>query len=144
MFGPSDSESTAIPFSSTDYYFPEMGQPLYRRFLSFQELISPERLPTIKRATNRLEKDLSEAGKRTVNIDPGYLSDVNVIIATSKNYYHRVPLQQGIYAHLEYVIRHRQPTPLEWTYPDFTSDAYIAFFKRLLELFRSTKRVPRD
>ena len=139
-FSPIDSRSALIPFTATDYYRAEMGEPLFRQFVSFQELLSPEKLPEIKRFTNRLEKKMAAAGKRTVNIDPGYMSDANVIIATCKNHYHRVPLKGGIYAHLEYVLKNKQLTFLPWTYPDFQSDAYLEFFNRLFVLFRQNGR----
>jgi len=143
-FAQVDSRSGLIPFSSTDYYQQEMGQPLFRQFVSFQGLLAPEMLPAMKIFTNSIEKKLAAAGKRTVNIDPGYMSDANVIIATCKNHYHRVPLARGIYAHLEYVLKNKQIHFLPWTYPDFQSEAYLVFFRQLFILFKeeSRKRAP--
>ena len=115
-----------------------MGAPLFRRFASFRELIQPGQLPDIKLLTNGIEVETSCDGKRTVNLDPGYLSVANVIIATTKNHYHRVPLHKGIYGHMEYVIKKKNTlTPLEWTYPDFRSSAYMDFFNRLIRLFKA-------
>lgn len=141
---PIDSRSGLIPFSLTDYYQEEMGQPLFRQFVSFQGLLAPEKLPEIKIFANRLEKKLSRDGNRTVNIDPGYISDANVVIATCKNHYHRVPLRRGIYAHLEYVLKNKQLHFLPWTYPDFQSEAYLEYFRKLFVLFKQEgrKRAP--
>lgn len=139
-FSPIDSRSALIAFNTTDYYREEMGEPLFRQFVSFRDLQPPERLPEIKFFTDRLEKQLAVAGKRTVNIDPGTLSDANVIIATSKNHYHRIPLRDGIYAHLEYVLKNKQLAFLPWTYPDFQSDDYLAFFRQLFVLYREKGR----
>jgi hypothetical protein len=139
-FSAIDSQSALIPFALTDYYQIEMGKPLFRQFVSFQELLAPEKLPEIKIYTNGLEKQLAKAGKRTVNLDPGYMSDANVIIATSKNHYHRVPLKRGIYAHLEYVLKNKQIYFLPWTYPDFQTEPYLAFFKQLFILFKQNSR----
>ena len=135
-----DGRSAVIPFTATDYYHEEMGDPLYRQFVSFRELQAPERLPEIKLLTNELEERLAEAGKRTVNLDPGYLSDANVIIATAKNHYHRVPLSSGIYAHIEYVLKDGRINFLPWTYPDFQSEPYLDFFRRLHERFKLDKK----
>lgn len=135
-----DSRSAAIPFTVTDYYQAEMGEPLFRQFVSFKELLAPEQLPDIKMRTNELEERLAARGKRTVNIDPGYLSDANVIIATAKNHYHRVPLSKGIYAHIEYVLKDGRINFLPWTYPDFQSEPYLDFFKRLYERFKLDKK----
>ena len=138
-FSEIDLQSERIPFDSTCYYHREMGAPLFRKFVSFSRLISPQRLAEIKVLTNRLENEFSLDNQRSVNIDPGYLSEANVIIATTKNYYHRVPLSDGIYAHLEYVIKKKKIVPLEWTYPDFRKDAYIQFFEHLRILYRKRK-----
>ncbi len=136
IFSTVDLESGEFNFDFTTYYNQEMGSPLYRRFISFKKLISPEQLPEIKINTNRIEIETSINGNRVVNLDPGYLSDANVIIATTKNYYHRVPLSKGIYAHMEYVIKKKKLVPLEWTYPDFKTLQYMDFFARLIPIYK--------
>ncbi len=136
IFSEVDLASEVFKFEFTDYYCSEMGKILKRQFVSFKELISPEQLPEIKLLTNRIEIELSRSGKRMVNLDPGYLSDANVIIATTKNYYQRVPLTKGIYAHMEYVIKGRELKILEWTYPDFRSEEYKNFFKIMINLYK--------
>jgi hypothetical protein len=136
-FSPVDLESEMFAFDFTTYYNEEMGSPLSRQFVSFCELIQPQQLPDIKLLTNKIEMDTSRDGKRNVNLDPGFLSEANVIIATTKNYYHRVPLAQGIYAHMEYVIRGKKICPLEWTYPDFKSAGYLEFFEQLRILYKN-------
>lgn len=136
-----DGRSAVMPFTATDYYRAEMGEPLFRQFVSFRELLTPEKLPEIKMRTMQLEEKLAVGGKRTVNLDPGYLSDANVIIATAKNHYHRVPLSNGIYAHIEYVLKDGRLNFLPWTYPDFQTGAYLDFFKLLLESFRRDRRM---
>ena len=135
-FSPLDLESAVFTFDCTSYYNQEMGTPLFRRFVSFKELIPPEQLPEIKLFTNRIERESAREGNRVVNLDPGYLSSANVVIATTKNYYHRVPLQQGIYAHLEYVVKGKQICLLAWTYPDFKTPGYLDFFQRLLQQYK--------
>lgn len=137
IFSPIDLESAEFNFDFTTYYNKEMGAPLYKRFISFKELIEPVQLPDIKILTNAVEKETAETGSRVINIDPGYLSQANVILATTKNYYHRVPLQKGIYAHIEYLIKKKNTlTPLEWTYPDFRSPQYMGFFEKLIILYK--------
>jgi hypothetical protein len=134
--GAVDMESAEILFDSTTYYCEELGQPLFRKFISFSNLIPPEDLVDLKLMTNRIEGELTVDGKRRINIDPGYLSQNNIIIATTKNYYHRVPLQRGIYAHIEYIFRKNEPSLLPWTYPDFKKREYISFFKELKRRYK--------
>lgn len=135
-FGESDIETDPIVFDNTSYYNSEMGTPLYRRFISFKALISPSDLPDIKILTNSLERDFSNNSRREVNLDPGYLSDANIIIGTAKNHYHRVPLDKGIYAHIEYMLRKDEFITMEWTYPDFKKPEYMAFFHDLKNLYK--------
>ncbi len=136
-FSPVDMESVEFPFEKTTYYNDEMGTQLFKRFFSFGTLISPEELPDIKILTNRIEIENAISGQRAINIDPGFLSDANVILATTKNHYHRVPLAKGIYAHIEYVIKKRNTlTVMEWTYPDFRTPEYMDFFIRLISRYK--------
>jgi hypothetical protein len=114
-----DFISSLIPFDYTKYYEREMGSSLLRRFISFDTLIKPETLPDIKLITNRIEEHFSKEGKRNVNIDPGYLSQAQLILATGKAYTHRPYLRDGIYADLTLLYRHNTFEPLQWTYPDY-------------------------
>jgi len=75
----------------------EMGKPLFRQFLSFEKLISPEQLVEIKLFTNQLEQESAEQGRRRVNLDPGYLSLDHLVLATGKPCAHRIYLSQGIW-----------------------------------------------
>ena len=56
LYGQADFVSEQMSFDYTDYYSPEMGPALVRRFLSMEKLIQPEILPDIKLATNELEE----------------------------------------------------------------------------------------
>ncbi len=135
-----DGRSAVMPFAATDYYRAEMGEPLFRQFVSFREWQSPQRLAELKIAAMRLEEQLSAGGKRTVNLDPGYLSDANVIIATAKNQYHRVPLRDGIYAHMEYTLKDGRINFLPWTYPDFKTGEYLDFFNCLHRQYKLERK----
>jgi len=131
LLGPVDLKSDGFPFVLTGYYDREMGGELKRIFLSFGRLGRPEDLAAIKIATNKLESELaSEAGSpgRVVNIDPGYLTSSALIMATAKNFAHRIPLNDGIYAHLELLFRRHGLKFLEWTYPDIRTEPGCADF----------------
>ncbi len=130
--GPAEARSPRYPFNLTDYYAAEMGAgSLERLFLSFRDLRSPEELSAIKLKTNDLEEEIRRAlgvAHRPVNIDPGYLTAAALIMATAKDFSHRIPLQGGIYAHLELMFTKSGVRCLEWTYPDFRQPAYHDFF----------------
>jgi len=147
MFGPIDGRGPRIAFAGTAYYQPEMGTGLRRGFVSFRDLIRPEALPSIKLRTNALEENLRNdfAGpRRIVNLDPGYLTSAALIMATAKDFSHRVPLADGIYAHLELLFGKSGARRFPWTYPDFRAEDHIPFFmgarRSYLETLRSLER----
>ena len=137
-FGRIDMASDIWPFDFTDYYEPEMGGPLLRRILSFAGLVEPDSLSTVKRTTNRIEHELSrelqDAPPRPVNLDPGYVTPAKVVLATTKDYSHRVYLGDGIYAEATLRWRRGGFVPWEWTYPDYRTEHYRAFFERVRAL----------
>jgi hypothetical protein len=131
-FGEIDFMSERFPFNFTDYYASEMGQDLFRHFITFDRLVLMVSLPDIKQTTNRLEgKWASSDGKRRINIDPGYVCLEHVILATTKSYTHRPYLREGIYADLTLIYRNKSFQPLEWTYPDYRQEEIISLFNRL-------------
>ena len=136
MFGPTDWISPGLFFDRTRYYVSEMGWPLYRRFIAFQNLIRPEALVAVKLETNHLEKKHLESGKREINIDPGYISLERVVLATGKNYTHRIYLSSGVYADLTLVFHKGAFQTLNWTYPDYAAPETIGFFNDLREKYK--------
>jgi hypothetical protein len=130
-FGPVDVASSWFPFDFTTYYNDEMGTPLFRRLFGFKRLIEQRDLAQIKLATNSLEHQYSFGGKRPVNIDPGYLLHERFVLATGKNYSHRIYIGKGIYADLTLVYTHGRFEPLPWTYPDYASKNIIDFIGKV-------------
>ena len=141
-FGPVDFQSESVPFDCTSYYEKEMGPNLKRQFLSFKKLIRPERLAAIKLYTNGLERRLSRERRttshersRTINLDPGYISASKLVLATCKNYSHRVYLDKGIYAEVTLNFQNGTFAAWPWTYPDYKSDGYIQSFNTIRQAY---------
>lgn len=130
-YGVVDFVSEFILFDYTDYYEKEMGQTLVRRFVSFEDLIRPESLPEVKTFANGVEERFSSNGKRKVNIDPGYISQYHLILATGKGFAHRPYLKDGVHADLTLIYRNKTFQPLEWTYPDYAEKKIIGMFNRI-------------
>jgi len=129
--GPVDWISPELLFDRTKYYAKEMGWPLYRRFISFKALAHPDQLVPLKLETNAIEKRYTLDGNRKINIDPGYMSPERLILATGKNFTHRVYLSQGIYADLTLIFQKGCFKTLEWTYPDYADPETIGFLSEL-------------
>jgi len=136
-FGPVDYGSELLLFDHTPYYEREFGPNLMRRFVSFSELIAPDRLAEIKRITSELEMNWTVDGRRQVNLDPGYVSMGKLVLATTKDYTHRIYLSQGIYAEVTLKYQHGAFHAWEWTYPDYASPRYVEIFTHIRSIYIS-------
>lgn len=134
-FGKIDFTSACMDFNYTDYYAAEMGKALKRRFISFTELTPIQDLYRIKLYTNRLETKFLTGKTRQVNIDPGYLNLAKLVLATTKDYAHRIFLRKGIFAEITLSFRGNSFSANEWTYPDYRSKEYIDIFNQIRKLY---------
>jgi hypothetical protein len=130
-FGPLDFLTEAKPFTYTSYYDREMGSDITRQVGSFLDLVPQESLPDIKLFMNRLEIDFSRDGQRRINLDPGLLSAERLVLATGKDYTHRIYLRDGIYADLTLIYQKGGYQTLPWTYPDYQDPLLLHFFSVL-------------
>ena len=131
--------SGRFPFDFTDYYAREMGAPLVRRFVVAADPVARDALASAKKAAERIEAELAVGGRRTVNVDPGLLTEENFILATGKNYSHRVYLRDGVFADLTLVYEKGAYRALPWTYPDYASDAVRAFLAEVRSAYRESR-----
>ena len=139
-FGRPDMVSPWLSFDFTDYYLNEMGAPLRRRIFSFRALIGQEILPEVKLETNRIEGRFCIDGQRRVNIDPGILTFERFVLATGKNYTHRIYLGRGIFADLTLLFSGGAFRPLPWTYPDYADAEVIEYFNGVRERYKEQLR----
>ncbi len=124
-FGIADLASDVWRFTQTNYYSNELGDNPLRQFISLERLADPAHLPEIKLQANELEKRLADqlplSLPRPVNLDPGLIEPSKLILASTKNYSHRIYIGQN--------------------YPDYTQQCYFDFFSkvrtRLLEQLKS-------
>lgn len=141
-YGQVDAASALWSFDSTDYYELEMGEDLQRQFVSFERLIDPGDLAHVKALTNELERRICyevglPADQRRVNLDPGYLSLSKLVLATTKDYSHRLYLREGIYGESTLHYEAGRWVAWPWTYPDYAADRYHAFFEQMREGYKA-------
>ncbi len=117
----------------TDYYTREMGPQLEKDFIVFSALEIPDALPQFKLWTNEVEDKYRRADRRTINLDPGYVCDAKVVLATTKNYTHRLYLGSGIFGDVHLVYRNHTFNAQPWTYPDYKQPEIIKFFNLVRE-----------
>jgi Domain of unknown function (DUF4416) len=136
-FGRIDFQSDPLDFNYTAYYEKEMGVGLKRRFISFTKLMHIQDLYLVKLYTNRLEAKFLSSGARQVNIDPGYVDLAKLVLASTKDYAHRIYLRKGIFAEVTLSYRNNSFTFNDWTYPDYRSQEYIDIFNKIRNLYIS-------
>jgi hypothetical protein len=143
--GEIDLASDVWPFTQTDYYKDETGPNILRQFVSLEKLIDPGKLAKIKHTTNKLEQKLARSLKmslpRPVNLDPGLIEPSKLVLATTKNYSHRIYIGHKIYAEVTLVYEKGNWRHFEYTYPDYREVRYHDFFTkvrtRLLEQLKT-------
>lgn len=134
LYGPVDLESIIYPWEHTTYYEKEMGKNLKRRFLFFQDLIQQDRLAEVKAATVEIESSFARKdGKRRINLDPGYITAAKVVLASTKDFSHRLYLGQGIYGEVTLQYKEKTFHPLPHTFPDYQTKEYIELFNSVRE-----------
>jgi len=136
-FGLIDTKSKIIDFNFTNYYNKEMGENIKRQYISFEKLINPDQIVDIKIATNDLEEKISCSNlNRKINIDPGYIELGKLVLATTKNYTHRIYLTKGIYAETTLKFSGKTFSSWSFTYPDYKTQETIDYFNKVRELYK--------
>jgi len=146
-YGPIDYQSEIVPWTNSDFYQDEMGPGILRKFIFFERLIDPEDLPSIKINTTIIEKNLAiqtkNNARRRINLDPGYVTEAKVVLATTKDYTHRLYIGKGIYAEvtLRYVNKNRSFAPFDYTYLDYCSETYKTMFNKARDILRTALQI---
>jgi hypothetical protein len=137
-----------VAFTFTGYYDAEMGTGLHKGYYVFQPLIPRELLPEIKNAANSLEAEYAVNGKRIINLDPGYIARDKLTLASTKDFYHRLYLGQGIFGEVTLHYRKGGFRFFSWTYPDYKQPEVQAILEKgrasLVGALRKTREGIKD
>jgi hypothetical protein len=131
--------SEPAPWTHSAYYEPEMGAPLWRQYLALATRIAPHELAGLKRLTNALEDRWRTAGRRSVNLDPGYVDLLRVVLASTKDAAHRVAIAPDLYAEATLYFARGEFQPWPYTYPDYAGADARAFFTRVRARLRAER-----
>jgi len=136
-FGTLIQPSQPYKFNVTDYYTPEMGAGLTRYFVAFELLQEAFILPEMKQETIEIEhKHFTKGGNRIVNLDPGYLDSVKIVLASTKPGGHKIALSPTIYADMVLDYYKGQFRSFDWSFPDFKMGLYDNYFQMLRQTHR--------
>lgn len=135
-FGEIVLESAQREWKYSDYYTPELGSPIFRRFMFFKNLISEGEIADIKLQTNQIEIQLSKNDKRAINLDPGYIGLAKLVLVTTKDYSHRIYLKDGIYGEVTLIFKNNSFQPHINTYKDYADEYYIKLFNFMRTVYK--------
>lgn len=132
IFGEKIMESPELEFSYTEFYRKEFGEGLKKRYLCFRAF-DPGYLAEAKLKCYALENEYCKNNKRQYNIDPGYVTENSVVLASFKKRAHRVYLSHGVYADLQLVFENNMWNEFRWTFPDMKEENIRQFLKKIKE-----------
>lgn len=139
-WGPVVLASERFEHRETNYYEASMGPDLQKCFFAFESLIDPAELVLCKETSNQWERDYQQLGRhseaRPLNLDPGYLTEAKLVLATTKDRDHRLYLDRGIFAEVTLHFQRGAWQSRPWTYPDYQRPDYHEFFTRCRDFLR--------
>jgi len=143
-WGPIALTSELFEFVETSFYAKSMGEKLRKQFFAFENLIDPVSLPARKLRGNQLEMEYASTHdhsvERPLNLDPGYITEAKLVLATTKDRDHRIYLSDGIYGEVTLHFHKGQWCQRPWTYPDYQRADFQSFFSECREYLRRRYR----
>ena len=139
QWGAVQLKSDVFDFTETGFYAKTMGLDLRKQLVAFQ-FTDPAALADFKIASNLWEEQYAASHPhpetRPLNIDPGYITEAKLVLATTKDRDHRIYLRDGIYAEVTLHYQQHKWTQSRWTYPDYQRDDFQSFFTECRDLVR--------
>jgi hypothetical protein len=118
-----------------------MGDQLLKQFVAFEpDCFEPSELARCKLESNQWELEYAGLQRhpepRPLNLDPGYLTEAKLVLATTKDRDHRIYLHDGIYAEVTLNWVHGGWVNQRWTYPDYQRADFQEFFTKCRDYLR--------
>lgn len=137
--------SPEYEFVETSYYQASMGTDLIKQFLVYSPPdFDAAGIADCKLASNALEEEIAKTNRylvpRPLNIDPGYLTEAKLVLATTKDRDHRIYLRDGIFAEVTLHWNHGHWGANRWTYPDYQREDFQLFFTECRNQLRIRQR----
>ena len=137
-FGTTDFESDIWPFDQTDYYKDQTGPNIVKQFVSIEKLIDPGELAQIKHKTNQIEQTQADLLRssgvvwpRPINLDPGIIEPSKLVLASTKNFSHRIYIGEQMYAEVTLVFHKGKWESFPYTFGDYKQLRYFEFFNKV-------------
>ncbi|TWU01119.1 DUF4416 family protein [Stieleria varia] len=134
-----------FPFTAGGFYDAQMGRDLRKVMVACRQPCQPDGLAEWKLETNAWEREFAEQSQhpgaqypesRPLNLDPGYVTQAKLVLATTKDRDHRLYLHDGIFAEVTLNYTAKQWVSHRWTYPDYRTDEMKAFAQQCRDHLR--------
>jgi hypothetical protein len=140
-FGAISERCGSINFSTlTNYYDSEMSGDVNKEYIVFEKPINRSTLSEIKLFTNSLEEKFLGKLGREINLDPGYITSEKFVLASVKDFAHRIHIGDGIFAEVTLHFKKGKTQFFSWTYSDYMEKEVELFLlvaqKRAVKLKR--------
>ena len=123
--------SVEIPFEAGGYYTPSMGSGLHKSLIAVADFADPGSLADWKNETNEWEQEYTRSSQheedRPLNLDPGYMTQAKLVLATTKDRDHRLYLRDGMFAEVTLTYVGKAWQHHRWTYPSYRTDEVATF-----------------
>jgi hypothetical protein len=131
VWGPMLGVTPPIAFEAGGYYTSTMGADLKKVLVAMAEVTDPSELADWKHQTNKWEAEYAEGRpmteSRPLNLDPGYVTQAKLVLATTKDRDHRIYLRDGMFAEVTLNYVGKQWQHHRWTYPSYCRQEVAEF-----------------
>lgn len=128
-FGEIKKQSFEYDFTKfTSYYEKEMGKNIIKKIIIFKKHINKEELADIKLFTTEIEEKYSENNKRKINLDPGYLTNKEVVLASfKKGTGYKEQISDKVWVHKVLEFKENKAIEFWHTFPDYKGEEVKEF-----------------
>lgn len=132
--------SAAIPFEAGGYYTASMGSELTKTLVALDGFRDPAELADWKHQTNVWEAEYAAQSnhpdERPLNLDPGYITQAKLVLATTKDRDHRIYLRRGMFAEVTLTYVGKRWQHHRWSYPSYRTDEVADFTNQCRQRLR--------
>ncbi|MCD0460781.1 DUF4416 family protein [Roseiconus lacunae] len=124
------NQSAPLPFVAGGYYAASMGDGLRKVLVALGDPLDAGSMADWKLWTNDVELEFAQKypqQPRPLNLDPGYITQAKLVLATTKDRDHRVYLRDGIFGEITLTYTAKRWIHHRWTYPDYRTDEVAKF-----------------
>lgn len=137
-------QTEPAPFPAGGFYEAAMGTGLSKTLVALSDVCDPSALADWKLETNQWELEYTQQANhpesRPLNLDPGYVTQAKLVLATTKDRDHRIYLRDGIFAEVTINYVGKQWVHHRWTYPDYRGEQVAGFAGKCRQQVRAHLR----